>query len=91
MFCRTCGKPLDDSLKFCPNCGERVDGKDEVNNPKDPRTMIINQKTHDYLEDLRKGFNCFISYISCNIITIFCFLIGFADFMKFVVNFIFAF
>lgn len=24
MFCKNCGKPLDDDAKFCPNCGVAV-------------------------------------------------------------------
>ena len=64
MFCRTCGKPLEDELKFCPNCGEPVDGKTEVNSSEDPKTMIFAHKTHDYVSDFKKGFNCFINYIT---------------------------
>lgn len=25
MFCKNCGKPLDDNARFCPNCGARID------------------------------------------------------------------
>ena len=26
MFCRNCGKQIDDRAEFCPNCGVRVNG-----------------------------------------------------------------
>ena len=59
MFCRTCGKPLEDSLKFCPSCGVKVDQAAEVNISK---TTIITESSHDYAGDLKKAFNSFISY-----------------------------
>jgi len=59
MFCRTCGKPLEDSLKFCPSCGVKVDQAAEVNISKNTSSI---ESSHDYAGDLKKAFNNFVSY-----------------------------
>lgn len=33
MYCRKCGKILSEGQKFCPDCGERVDGVASVRQP----------------------------------------------------------
>ena len=66
MFCQSCGKSLDDSLKFCPSCGKKTDQTAEVNNTQiyENKTTIINDgvKNNDYVEILKKSFNSFIGY-----------------------------
>ena len=27
MFCSNCGKQIPDTVKFCPDCGEKMNGK----------------------------------------------------------------
>lgn len=37
MFCKNCGKQLDDSARFCPDCGSAVgqgDGSGDIQVPK---------------------------------------------------------
>jgi hypothetical protein len=67
MFCKTCGKQLDDTLKFCPSCGEQID---QVTPLESTRIQTSNsnttrgaENTHDYAGDVKEAFNCFISYI----------------------------
>lgn len=70
MFCRACGKPLDDTLKFCPNCGDQVDQIAEVSPSQiNLKTTSNYENIHDYASDLKNGFNCFISYITAVIKT----------------------
>ena len=33
MYCRYCGKQLDDDMKFCPYCSKSVDGRHETSDP----------------------------------------------------------
>lgn len=40
-FCRQCGKKLDDGLKFCPECGARVENQDAV---QEKRTVVSKTK-----------------------------------------------
>lgn len=67
MFCQFCGKPLDDSLKFCPSCGEKTNQTAEINKTEiftnNSRNTRGTELTHDYANDLKKSFNCFIGYI----------------------------
>ena len=30
MFCKNCGKELNDNAKFCPHCGVKVTGEDQT-------------------------------------------------------------
>lgn len=40
MFCRNCGKEIDDRAVFCVNCGCAV--KDELNRPDDVPSIGLN-------------------------------------------------
>ena len=33
MFCENCGAPLEDGVKFCPNCGTKVMGEAPASAP----------------------------------------------------------
>ena len=46
MFCKNCGKEIDDNAKFCMNCGNSIN---EDNNNKE------NDKVNKILEDLKKS------------------------------------
>ena len=37
MFCTKCGKQLDDTVAFCPQCGTKVEKFDDV--PVNPQTI----------------------------------------------------
>ena len=40
MFCRSCGKPIDDDSKFCPFCGTKVANDNSKVNEENVPTFI---------------------------------------------------
>ena len=46
MYCRNCGKELDDSFKVCPYCGTRVD-----NEPLNQQPNLNYSNTRDVVEE----------------------------------------
>jgi uncharacterized membrane protein YvbJ len=35
MYCKNCGKPVDDNSSYCSNCGAQLSGTSAVNNSED--------------------------------------------------------
>ena len=44
MFCKNCGREMKDSEKFCPNCGQAVEGKRETGKKAEVNDKNINKK-----------------------------------------------
>lgn len=41
MFCKNCGKELNDSTKFCPNCGSDVDNCQNISENNSDKEKIV--------------------------------------------------
>lgn len=49
MFCKYCGKPIDENVKFCPNCGADQSGAASQQSsaaPQQPVINVVNQNTN---------------------------------------------
>lgn len=58
MYCNKCGKNLNQSEKFCSNCGEKVEIQDIViDSIQNVDTQNINQINIDDLENIKKENN----------------------------------
>ena len=44
MFCKNCGREMKDSEKFCPNCGQAVEGKRETGKKAEVNDKNINKQ-----------------------------------------------
>ncbi len=59
-FCRYCGKPLDENVRFCPSCGAKQDGA-----PESPqRTAVPEDGGYDPSDVEKTKVVCAVSYIS---------------------------
>lgn len=41
MFCQSCGKEIDENIKFCPNCGECISTKEISKNKKNVIVVLL--------------------------------------------------
>lgn len=47
MYCKNCGKPIDDNASFCSSCGTRTDGYQPVQQPtQQPVVNVVNNNTN---------------------------------------------
>lgn len=51
MFCRKCGKKLDDGQKFCDNCGEAIIAKDVQASNNNKEADIIDPTLHNKVDN----------------------------------------
>lgn len=50
MFCKNCGKKLDNDSKFCSNCGQKIDMPIQENNKKNKTDIILKQEEFERRE-----------------------------------------
>ncbi len=41
MFCQNCGAQIEDSAKFCTECGSAVSGRDSPGQPQSPAPVKV--------------------------------------------------
>jgi uncharacterized membrane protein len=56
MFCKNCGKEMQDGAGFCPNCGAKQDSTTQPSNPISPNTA----KTGTGLQQNVAGLLCYL-------------------------------
>ena len=56
MFCKNCGKQIDDNAKFCIECGTKVE-KNDVDTAAQAETDLINDNIHQLISHPRKTFS----------------------------------
>lgn len=66
MYCFKCGKELDASVKFCPNCGQSQQISTKENQPE----ITQNNNSHTQNSNNKNKFNkkmyqslCFVLYV----------------------------
>lgn len=55
MFCKNCGKEIDDNTKFCMNCGSSVNGDNKKQ--EDEKNEKVNKILEDINKDTKKEAN----------------------------------
>lgn len=53
MFCVNCGKEIKEGIKFCPECGEKIEGNDK--NFEQSKTSASLNPTSEQTEENKKG------------------------------------
>ena len=59
MFCKYCGKEVNDDAKFCPHCGKNLadDPLEKVGNFVDEVTKQVDEKANKIIDDVGNAFN----------------------------------